>query len=139
MLCVFMLCELRIENFAIIDRLELSFSAGLNILTGETGAGKSIIVDALELLLGARADLDQIRAGSDQAVVEAAISLPEKWILNKTLQAQDLLNPDEEALILRRVISRSGKGRILVNGHLVTLAILQEMGRALVDIHGQHD
>ncbi len=139
MLCVFMLRELRIENFAIIDRLELSFSAGLNILTGETGAGKSIIVDALELLLGARADLDQIRAGSDQAVVEAAISLPEKWILNKTLQAQDLLNPDEEALILRRVISRSGKGRILVNGHLVTLAILQEIGRALVDIHGQHD
>lgn len=134
-----MLSELRIENFAIIDRLELSFAAGLNILTGETGAGKSIIVDALELLLGARADLDQIRTGSDQAVVEAAISLPEKWILRKTLQAQDLLNPHEEDLILRRVISRSGKGRILVNGHLITLATLQEIGRVLVDIHGQHD
>lgn len=134
-----MLRELRIENFAIIDRLELSFAAGLNILTGETGAGKSIIVDALELLLGARADLDQIRTGSDQAVVEAAISLPEKWILRGTLQAQDLLNAADEELILRRVISRSGKGRILVNGHLITLATLQEIGRALVDIHGQHD
>ncbi len=134
-----MLSELRIENFAIIDRLELSFTAGLNILTGETGAGKSIIVDALELLLGARADLDQIRTGSDQAVVEAVISLPEQWVLRKTLQEQDFLNPHEEELILRRVISRSGKGRIQVNGHLITLTTLQEIGRGLVDIHGQHD
>ncbi len=134
-----MLSELRIENFAIIDRLELSFTAGLNILTGETGAGKSIIVDALELLLGARADLDQIRTGLDQAVVEAVISLPEQWVLRKTLQEQDFLSPHEEELILRRVISRSGKGRIQVNGHLITLTILQEIGRGLVDIHGQHD
>jgi DNA repair protein RecN (Recombination protein N) len=134
-----MLNELRIENFAIIDRLELSFSEGLNVLTGETGAGKSIIVDALELLLGARADLDQIRTGSDQAVVEAAISIPDRWFLRQALQAQDLLNPHEQDLILRRVISRSGKGRILVNGHLITLATLQEIGRGLVDIHGQHD
>jgi DNA repair protein RecN (Recombination protein N) len=134
-----MLSELRIENFAIIDRLELSFTAGLNILTGETGAGKSIIVDALELLLGARADLDQIRTGSDQAVVEAAISLPEKWMLRKTLQDQDFLNPHDDELVLRRVVSRSGKGRVQVNGHLITLATLQEIGRGLVDIHGQHD
>jgi DNA repair protein RecN (Recombination protein N) len=134
-----MLSELRIENFAIIDRLEISFTAGLNILTGETGAGKSIIVDALELLLGARADLDQIRVGSDQAVVEAAVSLPEKWMLRKTLQDQDILNYHEDELILRRVISRSGKGRVQVNGHLVTLSTLQEIGRGLVDIHGQHD
>ena len=134
-----MLRELRIENFAIIDHLELSFGPGLNILTGETGAGKSIIVDALELLLGARADLDQIRTGSDQAVVEAAIALPEKGRLRDSFLAQGILDPDEEDLILRRVISRSGKGRILINGHLVTLTGLQEAGRAVVDIHGQHD
>jgi DNA repair protein RecN (Recombination protein N) len=134
-----MLRELRIENFAIIDHLELSFGAGLNILTGETGAGKSIIVDALELLLGARADLDQIRTGSDQAVVEAAIALPEKGKLRESLLIQGIQDPDEEDLILRRIISRSGKGRILVNGHLSTLTGLQEVGRVLVDIHGQHD
>ena len=134
-----MLRELRIENFAIIDHLELSFGAGLNILTGETGAGKSIIVDALELLLGARADLDQIRTGSDQAVVEVAIALPEKGKLRDSFLAQGILDSDEEDLILRRVISRSGKGRVQVNGHLFTLAGLQEVGRALVDIHGQHD
>jgi DNA repair protein RecN (Recombination protein N) len=134
-----MLREIHIENFAIIDHLELSFEAGLNILTGETGAGKSILVDALELLLGARADLDQIRTGSDQAVVEAVITVPDKGKLRESLLTQDILDPDEEDLILRRVISRSGKGRILVNGHLSTLAALQEVGRALVDIHGQHD
>ena len=134
-----MLQELRIENFAIIDHLDLCFAAGLNILTGETGAGKSIIVDALELLLGARADLDQIRSGSDQAVVEVAIHLPQGEALRDPLLVQGLLQANEEELILRRVISRSGKGRILVNGHLVTLAALQEIGRGLVDIHGQHD
>jgi DNA repair protein RecN (Recombination protein N) len=134
-----MLRELRIENFAIIDHLELCFGPGLNILTGETGAGKSIIADALELLLGARADLDQIRTGSDQAVVEAAITLPEKGKLLDSFLSQGILDPHEEDLILRRVISRSGKGRILINGHLVTLAGLQEAGRGLVDIHGQHD
>lgn len=134
-----MLHQLRIENFAIIDHLDLSFAAGLNILTGETGAGKSIIVDALELLVGARAALDQIRTGSDQALVEVAIHLPQNGVLRGPLIEQGLLQPGEDELILRRIISRSGKGRIQVNGHLVTLSTLQEIGRGLVDIHGQHD
>lgn len=134
-----MLQELRIENFAIVDRLELTFGPGLNIFTGETGAGKSIIVDALELLLGSRASLDQIRTGSDQAVIEAAVHLPKGNGLFERLLEQGLIDRGEDELILRRVIARSGKGRILVNGHLVNLPTLQEIGRGWVDIHGQHE
>ena len=137
-----MLRELRIENFAIIHRLSLSFSPGLNILTGETGAGKSIIVDALQLLMGGRASADQVRTGAEQAVVEAAWEFPKNSLLREFLVEQGLVQPDgpdEEELTLRRVISRSGKNRVLVNGHFLSLATLQQIGRDLVDIHGQHD
>lgn len=134
-----MLRELQIENFAIIDRLALSFSSGLNILSGETGAGKSILVDSLQLLAGGRASLDQIRTGAEQTVLEAAVELPGNDPLRGDLTAQDLLGPEDEVLVLRRVLSRSGKNRIQANGRLLPLSALQQIGRELVDIHGQHE
>ncbi len=135
----FMLRELQISNFAIIDHLSLSFAPGLNILTGETGAGKSIIVDALELLFGGRGSIDLIRSGSDQAIVELVLDPPLPKSVSALLAESGLASDGEDELILRRMISRSGKGRIYINGHPATVSLLQAIGRGLVDIHGQHD
>jgi len=128
-----MLAELRIGNFAIIESLEVSFHKGLNILTGETGAGKSIIVDAVELLLGGRADTDVVRAGSDEAIIEGMFSLA------PNAEALRPLKDKGSDLILKRSIPLSGKGRAYINGSLVTLSLLSEIGDSLVDIHGQHE
>jgi DNA repair protein RecN (Recombination protein N) len=136
-----MLKELGIKNFAIIDGLRMAFGPGLNVFTGETGAGKSIVVDALSLALGERASADLIRTGSDEAVVEAAFELngrgPET--VRGLLRDQGIDMGPGEDLVIRRVISSSGKNRIYVNGGLVTLATLSAIGSRLADIHGQHE
>ncbi len=136
-----MLKELHITNFAIIDRLQVEFGPGLNVFTGETGAGKSIVVDALNLALGERASADLIRTGCTEAVVEARFSLngtgTERVVA--TLAEQGIALEDGEDLIVRRVLSSAGKNKVYLNGSLATLATLANLGTALADIHGQHE
>ena len=136
-----MLKELSIKNFAIIDQLRVEFGPGLNVLTGETGAGKSIVVDALNLALGERASTDLVRTGSDEAVVEAAFDLNGSGARAVTgiLVEQGIGMEKGEDLIIRRVISSSGKNKIYINGSLANLATLAAVGRHLADIHGQHE
>ena len=134
-----MLRELRINNFAIIDRLEIRFHERLNVLTGETGSGKSIMVEAVDLLLGGRPAAEQIRTGCDEAVLEAAFELPPKSPVLDPLQVMDLRDDAGGDLILRRVLTRAGKSRAYINGNLVTVGQLQQVGNLLVDLHGQHE
>ena len=135
-----MLTELRIENFAIIDRLELDFESGLIIFTGETGAGKSIIMDAVEMLLGGRAETTVIRTDSDRATVEGVFKItgatgdPIREILGR----EELLD-DQNYVTLQREIRREGRNISRVNGRTVNLAMLKELGEYLVDIHGQSE
>jgi len=134
-----MLVELRIVNFALIEQLSLQFQSGFTVLTGETGAGKSLLIDAIALLVGGRASTDQIRSGEDEAQLEAAFSLPDTHPLLQRLRLQDIIGQNESELILRRVLSRSGRHRVYVNGSLYPLRVLEELGGTLVDIHGQHE
>lgn len=136
-----MLEELRIHNFAIIDALELDFAPGLNVITGETGAGKSIIIDAVELLLGGKADAGSIRAGSDKATIEGVFALKTltRAILIPMLEREDLLADDDQFLTLYREVRSSGRSVIRVNGVTVTQDILREIGGMLIDIHGQSE
>ena len=133
-----MLTELRIQDFAVIDRLAVRLGPGLNALTGETGAGKSIIVGALSLLLGERASADVVRTGADRAVVEAVFDVVGNDVILQAL-AQHGLEPEEGLLILRREIAASGRGRVWVNGAASTVSLLSELGAHLVDLHGQHE
>lgn len=128
-----MLSELRIKNFAIIDALSASFETGLNVLTGETGAGKSIVVDAFGLTLGERAQTDMIKTGKDETVVEACFDLSFHPLLER------LGIQPEEGLILRRVVSAQGKSRAYINDSMVNAQSLADLGRSLVDIHSQHE
>ena len=130
-----MLKELQIRDFALIEQVHLSFYEGFSVLTGETGAGKSIIIDALSLLLGARASLEMIRTGCERAVVEGVFSIPQPVC---PLLAEWGIGIDSE-LIITREIHRSGRNRCWLNGSLVTVNQLSQLGRALVDILGQHD
>ena len=132
-----MLAELTIRNFAIIDALNVSFSAGLNILTGETGAGKSIIMGAVSLLLGDRASIDMIRSAEDTATVEALFHLQDGDGLRDKLAAWGMGGNEE--LLVRRIISRSGKNRVYINGNIANLAMLAELGESLINICGQHE
>jgi DNA repair protein RecN (Recombination protein N) len=135
-----LLNHLSIRNFAIIERLDLEPSAGFNALTGETGAGKSIIIDAVSLLLGGRADTDHIRAGSEQAVIEGVFSPPEllrQQVILPLLQEHGLEDEGEDQLILSREINRKGRNLCRVNGRLATLSVLRQIGQELVDIHNQ--
>jgi DNA repair protein RecN (Recombination protein N) len=134
-----MLAELRIVNFALIEQLSLQFQSGFTVLTGETGAGKSLLIDAIALLVGGRASTDQIRSGEDEAQIEAAFHLPATHPLIQRLRLQDIIGQNESELILRRVLSRSGRHRVYVNGSLCPLRVLEELGGTLVDIHGQHE
>ncbi|MCL6430807.1 MAG: DNA repair protein RecN [Anaerolineae bacterium] len=136
-----MLQELSITNLAIIDHLRLSFSPGMNVLTGETGAGKSIIVDAVSALLGARVSADTVvRSGSERATVEAIFTLtPEQSENLRPLLEEYGLDDAEGTLILSREISRSGRSVCRVNGRAVTLGLLEEIGQRLIDIHGQSE
>ncbi len=141
-----MLQELIIKNLAIIDNLSISFEKGLNVLTGETGAGKSIIVDALSLALGERASSDMIKYGQQEGTVQAlfeieGITLPES-VLQAIVGVSNSSGTDADnahVLILKRVLSFSGKSRAYVNDNLVSISSLEKIGQLLVDIHGQHE
>jgi len=132
-----MLKELRINNFAIIDNLHVEFSSGLTALTGETGAGKSIIIDALNLILGGRADSNFIRTGETSATVESIFEINNLETLGILKELG--ISSDNGEIVLRRTISSSGKNRCLINDSTVTVGILGVLGNRLVDIHGQHD
>lgn len=134
-----MLTELRIAHFALIDRLSLQFSTGFHVLTGETGAGKSILVDAIALLIGGRASTDQIRSDAEEATLEASFTLPASSPLLHELRDQELLGAADTDIIVRRILSRSGRHRLYLNGSLTPLHTLQRLAGTLVDIHGQHD
>ncbi len=135
-----MLIELRIENFAIIDHLELDFVPGLNIFTGETGAGKSIIIDAVETILGSRADITMIRAGAERANIEAVFEIPPvvKPAITAILDREGLLD-DPRIISLGREIRRGGRSVARVNGRSVNVGLLDEIGEYLVDVHGQSE
>ena len=133
-----MLQELHIKNFAIIDEIGVEFNPGLNILTGETGAGKSIIIGALGLILGEKTDVSLIRTGEDSAYVEAMFDLSREEDIRKKIEGLGIDISDGE-MIIKRTISSSGKGKSYINGNMITLSILREIGNTLVDIHGQHD
>lgn len=136
-----MLTELSIQDFAIIDRVRLSLNAGFNVLTGETGAGKSIIIDALGVLLGGRADSNWVRAGAERARIEGMFALADsqRELLAPVLDEYGLTDDvaDAEELILTREITAAGRSTGRVNGRAVTAAVLGAVGEALVDIHGQ--
>jgi DNA repair protein RecN (Recombination protein N) len=136
-----MLKELNIKNFAIIDQLRVEFAPGLNVFTGETGAGKSVVVDALSLALGERASVDLIRSGFQEAVVEAAFELTSRIAGDVTalLSEQGIEVDPGEDLIVRRVLSSSGKNKVYINGSLANLTTLAALGENLADIHGQHE
>ena len=135
-----MLTYLHIENFALIDRLELEFGPGLTVLSGETGAGKSIILAAMGLILGQRAAADLIRQGADQAVVEAIFQVDENGPIADILadELDNGLEPGGE-LIIRRVVNREGRNRVQICGALSPLALLGRLGPELVSVVGQHD
>lgn len=136
-----MLEELRIQNFAIIDRLELTFDQGFNVITGETGAGKSIIIDAIELLLGSRVDSGFVRAGADKAVVEGVFGLTAqtRMAILPILMREELLEDETlDFLTLMREVRRNGRSASRINGVTVSADIMREVGETLIDIHGQN-
>ncbi len=135
-----MLTQLDIRNFAIIDDLSLELGSGLSALTGETGAGKSILLDALGLLLGDRAESDSIRAGSDKAEISASFQLEDAADARNWLRERELEDSDgAETCLIRRVMTRDGRGRAFINGSPASTRDLKELGERLVDIHGQHE
>ncbi len=137
-----MLSELRLENYAVIDNLAVEFAAGLNLLTGETGAGKSILIDALALLLGEKASSDVIRANSDRAVINAVFEVDQRTeaSINKILEANGIdPNEEDESIILRREIAAGGKGRVFINNQPATVAVLRQLASHLATIHAQNE
>ncbi|EMC05858.1 DNA repair protein RecN [Streptococcus mutans] len=132
-----MLLEIAIKNFAIIEEISLNFERGMTVLTGETGAGKSIVIDAMNMMLGSRASIDVIRHGSPKAEVEGFFSVDKNPSLEQLLADQGIAFSDE--LIIRREILQNGRSISRINGQMVNLATLRAVGQYLVDIHGQHD
>ncbi|TMB31635.1 MAG: hypothetical protein E6J61_09370 [Deltaproteobacteria bacterium] len=133
-----MLDLLTVRAFAIIDELEVRFSAGLNVLTGETGAGKTILVDALHLVLGGRAQADVVRTGAEEAEVQALFLPRDPERTDERLRALGLPACGAE-MVVRRIVQREGRSRAYVNGALATAAQLQQATRGLLDISGQHE
>ena len=133
-----MLYRLHVANFALIEDLSLDFSPRLNVLSGETGAGKSIVIGAISLLLGERADLEQIRQGQESALVEATFLFPAAILPEVAGLLEQAGLPLDEELLISREISRSGRGVARVNGRVVPVSFLKELGHYLVDLHGQH-
>lgn len=134
-----MLKSLRVWNFALLEEVSIEFGAGLNILTGETGAGKSILIDALGAILGQRISTDAIRSGCDALRVEAVFSLDAAAQELASVLAEQEIDCEEEELIILRKVSRAGKSSVLVNGCHVTVAFLRRLAPYLVDIHGQNE
>ena len=132
-----MLLEISIKNFAIIEAISLNFEKGMTVLTGETGAGKSIIIDAMNMMLGARATTDVIRHGAPKAEIEGLFSIENSQALQEIFDEQGLELGDE--IIIRREILQNGRSVSRVNGQMVNLSVLRSIGQYLVDIHGQHD
>ena len=124
---------------AIIESLSLDFNEKMTVLTGETGAGKSIIIDSISLLLGGRARADVVRHDEDKAVIEAVFSVPIKGGLKKFLDENDIDYDEDEGLVIKRTIKRTGGSQVRLNGSIVTVNLLKELGGMLVDIHVQHD
>src|SRR5437763_8122527 len=133
-----MLLELTVENYAVVERLRIHFHAGLNLLTGETGSGKSIVVDALGLLLGARASADMIRTGESRARVAGIFDVHDQPAIRNLLEPAGLDIEDGELLIEREILA-SGKSRAFVGSRPVAASLLKELAPHLADIHGQHD
>jgi DNA repair protein RecN (Recombination protein N) len=136
------LSELRLENYAVIDNLAVEFAAGLNLLTGETGAGKSILIDALALLLGEKASIDVIRANSERAVINAVFEVDERTgkSITRILEANGIdPNEEDESIILRREIAAGGKGRVFINNQPATVAVLRQLAPYLATIHAQNE
>lgn len=132
-----MLCELHIRDYALMEELDVSFGRGLTVLTGETGGGKSIIVGAVGLVLGERADQDVIRAGAEGTSVEGIFDLSRAPKIRERLAALDI-EGEESMLALRRTLARGGRSRCYVNGHSVSIALLEAIGDEILDLHGQH-
>ncbi len=133
-----MLVTLKIKNIAVIDEAEVPFEPGLNILSGETGAGKSVIINSIALLLGSRANADLLRTGCDEAVVEGLFDVSKiSWMEERLKRAG--FPYESSDLLIKRIVHRSGKNRIYLNGELATLAILQELCDGLIDLCGQHE
>ena len=130
-----MLTALRLRDFVIVEAVELEFGPGFTVLSGETGAGKSILIDALGLALGARADSGVVREGAPRADIVAEFTTDAR--LDAWLAERDLAG-DPGAVLLRRVVEGDGRSRALVNGHPATVAQLREIGESLVEVHGQH-
>ena len=131
-----MLSLIHVRNYAVIDEIEVELGPGLSVMTGETGAGKSILVDALGLALGDRADATTVRQGADRADVSVLFDVPMvhpalAWLREHSLD-------EDNSCLIRRVISDEGRSRAFINGHPVTLQDLRALGRLLVNIHGQH-
>ncbi len=131
-----MLLALSIRNFVIVDELDLEFAPGFTVLTGETGAGKSILIDALLLALGERADADVVREGAMRAEISAEFRVGD--VAGAWLQAHDLAGEDAGCTLVRRTIDAAGRSKAFINGSAVTLAQLRELGELLLDVHGQH-
>jgi DNA repair protein RecN (Recombination protein N) len=133
-----MLVELRLENYAVIDNMAVEFAPGLNLLTGETGAGKSILIDALSLLLGEKASSDIIRSGAEKAVISAVFEVEGGKSVEQVLETNGL-DSEDASLILRREIAGGGKGRVFVNNQPATVAVLRQLAPYLGSIHAQNE
>ncbi|MBR1694999.1 MAG: AAA family ATPase, partial [Selenomonas sp.] len=134
-----MLKTLTVWNFALLEHVQVEFGEGLNILTGETGAGKSILIDALGAILGQRGSSDAIRTGCDWLRVEAVFTLDDESLGLHELLAGQAIDDSEGLLIITRQVTKGGRSMVLVNGCHVTLTILKQIGAFLVDIHGQNE
>ena len=133
-----MLVHLHIENVAVIDNISVDFKKGLNILTGETGAGKSIIIDAINMVLGERTSRDLIRAGQEKAIVEALFQISCSQAINE-LEKYGLFTEEDNTLLISRQMTVSGRNVCRINGNIVTSSILKEVSKYIINIHGQHD
>src|SRR5690625_3306301 len=134
-----MLTELSIKDFAIIDEISVTFNDGLTVLTGETGAGKSIIIDAVQLLAGGRGSVEYVRHGTPRAEIEGLFTINNSKHFVYNVSKQYGISIQDGMVVLHRTITSKGKSICRVNGKLVTLAILREFGKTLVDIHSQHE
>lgn len=133
-----MLQQLTIQNFGLVDRISLEFDGGLNILTGETGAGKSILIDALRSVLGERMDTSSIRQPQNPAVIEAVLDITDPQLASHVL-VSEFLTPEDSTLIIQRSHSSDGKSKVKINGQAVTVGQLKALGNLLIDFHGPHD